>query len=141
MNKTKIFLVDDDKLYCELLNLELAANPDYQIQSYSSGEECIENLSHQPDVIILDYLLDAGNTNAINGLETLDKIKKFDPRIIVIMLSAQDRIEVAVNCLHHKAADYVVKNETSFIRLKKIISSALEHKTIQEQLAWYMQKM
>jgi DNA-binding NtrC family response regulator len=57
--------------------------------------------------------------DAINGIDTLDRIKTFDPEIPVVMLSAQDKIDLAINCMHHKAFDYVVKSETAFMRLKK----------------------
>lgn len=67
------------------------------------------NLSHDPDVIILDYYLDGIEATAMNGIETLDKIKAFNQDIPVVMLSSQDKIEVAVDCMHHRAFDYVVK--------------------------------
>ena len=54
----------------------------------------------------------------MNGIATLDKIKEFDPEIPVIMLSSQDKIEVAINCMHHKAIDYVVKVKPLFMRLQ-----------------------
>ena len=57
------------------------------------------------------------------------------------MLSAQDKIEVAVDCMHHKAFDYVVKSETAFIRLQKIITTIFEYKKIKKQLNWYMERM
>ena len=57
----------------------------------------MENLSHNPEVIILDYLLNGIVKNAMNGIETLDKIKAFNPDIPVVMLSSQDKIEVAVS--------------------------------------------
>jgi DNA-binding NtrC family response regulator len=56
----------------------------------------------------------------MNGIETLDKIKEFDPDIPVVMLSSQDKID-AISCMHHKAFDYVVKSETSFLRLQKTL--------------------
>ena len=65
--------------------------------------------------------------NVMNGIEVLDKIKAYDTDIPVIMLSAQDKIEVAVNCMHHQAFDYVVKSETAFIRLQKIISTIFQY--------------
>ena len=122
-NKVKIFLVDDDALFLKSLEIEFLDNADFTVETYPTGELCIANLSHNPDIIILDYQLDGIVKNAMNGLETLDKIKAFNPEIPVIMLSSQDKIEVAINCMHHKAFDYVVKSETAFVRLKKIITS------------------
>jgi len=137
----KIFIVDDDPVFLKLLEIEFLENGDFDIETYESGEQCIENLKNKPDVIILDYLLDSINKNAMNGLVTLDKIKVFDPEIPVIILSAQDKIEVAVNCMHHKATDYVVKSETSFLRLKQIITNAMKYNKMEKQLKWYMDRM
>ena len=77
----------------------------------------------------------------MNGIETLDKIKEFNPAIPVVILSSQDKIEVAVNCMHHKAFDYVVKSETAFFRLKKDIKSILGIKKMENELNWYMERM
>jgi two-component system OmpR family response regulator len=140
-NKIKLFLVDDDTVFLKLLEIEFLQNADFDIETYPTGEICIENLSHNPDVIILDYHLDGIDRDAMNGLDTLDKIKTFNPEIPVIMLSSQDRIDVAINCMHHKAFDYVVKSETAFLRLQKIINTIFEHKKMQKQLNWYMDRM
>lgn len=139
--RIKIFLVDDDVVFLKLLEIEFLENGNFDIETYESGEKCIKMLKNNPDVIILDYLLDGVNANAMNGLETLDKIKEFDAEIPVIILSAQDKIEVAVNCMHHNATDYVVKSETSFMRLKKIITNTLKLKKVEKQLNWYMDRM
>lgn len=139
--KIKIFLVDDDALFLKSLEIEFLLNGNFEIQTFPTGERCLENLLQNPEIIILDYHLDGIDTNAINGIETLDKIKNFDPNIPVIMLSSQDKIEVAVNAIHHKAFDYVVKSETAFIRLQKIITSIFQLKKMENQLTWYMERM
>ena len=140
-NKIKIFLVDDDALFLKSLEIEFLENADFIIETYPTGELCLENLSHNPDVIILDYQLDGIVQNAMNGLETLDKIKDFNPQIPVVMLSSQDKIEVAINCMHHKAFDYVVKSETAFVRLQKIISTIFKYQKMEKELSWYMDRM
>jgi DNA-binding NtrC family response regulator len=57
------------------------------------------------------------------------------------MLSSQDKIEVAVDCMHHKAFDYIVKSETAFIRLQKTINTIVHTRRIEKTLNWYMDKM
>ena len=57
------------------------------------------------------------------------------------MLSCQDKIEVAVQCMHHKATDYVVKSETAFVRLQKIISAVFQFNKMKKELNWYMDRM
>jgi len=140
-NKIKIFLVDDDALYLKSLEIEFLAHADFSIETYATGELCVKNISRNPDIIILDYHLDDIDKTAMNGLETLDKIKESNPDIPVIMLSSQDKIEVAINCMHHRASDYVVKSETAFMRLQKIITNIFTYKKMEKELSWYMDRM
>ena len=139
--KIKLFLVDDDALFLKSLETEFLYHTDFIVETYSTGELCIENLSKNPDVIILDYHLDGVEKNAMNGLETLDKIKDLYPDIPVVMLSSQDKIDVAVSCMHHKAFDYIVKSETAFLRLQKNIAAFFHYKKIEKELDWYMSRM
>ncbi|MEP7142752.1 MAG: response regulator, partial [Ferruginibacter sp.] len=104
--KISIFLVDDDAMYLKLLDSELSENPEYVIRTFSTGERCLDNLSEKPDVIVLDYYLNGIEKYALNGLETLNRIKSAYPEIPVIMLSSQDKIEVAVNCMKLQAFEY-----------------------------------
>jgi len=145
-NIIKLFLVDDDALFLKSLEIEFMEHADftaetYTIHTFATGELCLENLELNPDVIILDYNLDGIDVNAINGLETLDKIKAFNQDMPVVMLSSQDKIDVAINCMHHKAFDYVVKSETAFLRLQKIITTIFHYKKMEKELSWYMDRM
>ena len=140
-NKIKLFLVDDDALFLKSLEIEFLNHADFVIETYATGELCMESISHSPDVIILDYHLDGIEKSAMNGMETLDKIKSFNPDIPVIMLSSQDKIDVAINCMHHRAFDYVVKSETAFVRLQKIITTIFRYKKMEKELNWYMERM
>ena len=140
-NKIKLFLVDDDALFLKSLEIDFLQLADFDIETFATGELCISNLSHKPDIIILDYHLDGIDKNAMNGLETLDKIKSFNPDIPVVMLSSQDKIDVAINCMHHLAYDYVVKSETAFMRLQKIITAVLRFNKMEKELSWYMERM
>lgn len=134
-------MVDDDALFLKSLEIEFLDHADFDIETYSTGELCLANLANNPDVIILDYHLDGIDLNAINGIDTLDKIKAYNSEIAVIMLSSQDKIEVAIDCMHHQAYDYVVKSETAFVRLQKIISSLFEFRKMKKELNWYMERM
>ena len=140
-NRIKLFLVDDDALFLKSLEIEFKQHADFTIDTFATGELCLEHLENNPDVIILDYHLDGIDKNAMNGLETLDKIKVINPDIPVVMLSSQDKIDIAITCMHHRAFDYVVKSETAFIRLQKIITSIFSFKKIEKELNWYMERM
>lgn len=140
-HKIKLFLVDDDTVYLKSLEIEFLQHADFEIETFVTGELCVKNLFKNPDVVILDYMLDGVDKTAMNGLDTLDKIRAFNPDIPVVMLSAQDKIEVAVNCMHHKAFDYIVKSETAFFRLQKVIETIIYTQKIEKTLNWYMEKM
>ena len=140
-DKIKLFLVDDDMLFLKSLEIDFLDCADFIVETYATGELCILNLSNNPDVIILDYYLDGIDPDAMNGIQTLDLIREINADIPVVILSSQDSIEVAVDCMHHKAYDYVVKSETAFIRLQKIISSIFQFKKMEKTLSWYMERM
>lgn len=140
-DKIKLFLVDDDAVFLKLLEIEFHHHADFEIETYPTGELCVEHLSHSPDVIILDYHLDGIEKTAMNGIQTLDKIKAFNPDIPVVMLSSQDKVDVAIDCMHHRAFDYVVKSETAFVRLQKIITTIFKYKKMEKELNWYMSRM
>ena len=136
-----IFLVDDDALFLKSLEIDFQQHSDISVHTFKTGEHCIAHLSLDPDVIILDYHLDGIDATAMNGLDTLDKIKYFKPHIPVVMLSSQDKIDVAVQCMHHKAFDYVVKSETAFFHLKKTIDNILRYQKTENELKWYTDRM
>ena len=91
-NKIKLFLVDDDAVFLKTLEIEFLTHADFTIETYATGELCVENLAHSPDVIILDYHLDGIDKNAMNGLATLDKIKEINPDIPVVILSSRIKL-------------------------------------------------
>jgi len=140
-NKMHLFLVDDDALFLKSLEIEFHHHTDFTVETFATGELCVENLSHNPDVIILDYHLNGIDKNAMNGIETLDKIKALKPDIPVVMLSSQDKIDVAISCMHHRAFDYVVKSETAFLRLQNNITAFFHYEKIEKELNWYMARM
>jgi two-component system, OmpR family, response regulator len=140
-DKIKIFLVDDDAVFLKSLEIDFLESADFIIETYATGELCIEHLSRNPDVIVLDYQLDGIDKTAMNGIKTLDKIKAANPDIPVVMLSSQDKIDVAIDCMHHRAFDYVVKSETAFMRLQKIITTIFKYKKMEKELSWYMERM
>ena len=137
----KIFLVDDDALFLKALEIEFAHETKYQVKTFASGELCLEHLDQNPYLIVLDFHLNGINRQAMNGIETLDKIKTLNPNIPVVILSSQDKIEVAVRCMHHKALDYIVKSETAFLRIQKNIHAHIHYEKLEKELNWYMTRM
>lgn len=137
----KLFLVDDDAIYLKMLEIEFLQDADIVTETYSTGELCLKNLAKKPDIIILDYHLNGIDKQAMNGIQTLDKIKAINPATPIVMLSSQDKIEVAINCMHHKAYDYIVKSETAYLRIKKIIKAIIQTQKLEQSLEWYIERM
>lgn len=140
-DKIKLFLVDDDALFLRLMEIELLQYPDFIIETFASGELCMESIAQQPDIIILDYHLDGSNKNAMNGIDTLHKIKDFNPNIQVVMLSAQDNVDVAIDSVQNRAIDYVVKSDTAFLRIQNIIKTIQNFKKMEKGLDWFIRRV
>jgi len=124
-----IFIVDDDEGFTVLVKRELIKADYKNIESFSSGRECIDNISKMPDIIFLDYTLEP----EMNGLEVLKKIKESNKGIYVIMLTAAEKIELAIDSLRIGAYDYVIKNENAFIKIVNRIKKIIKEKQLFEK--------
>jgi len=108
----RIFIVEDDAMYAQILAYRLSLNPDYTVEIFSTGKDCLDNLYKKPSVITLDYTLpDMG------GKAVLKKIKQSQPEIPVIIISGQEDITTAIELLKEGAYDYIVKGEDTNDRL------------------------
>jgi two-component system, NtrC family, response regulator AtoC len=114
----RIFVVEDDEWYNRLLVHNLSLNPDYDIESFTTGKDCLDNLHKAPDLITLDYRLPD-----IKGLEMLKKIKAENEDIQVILISEQSEIEVVVELLKFGAYDYIVKSNDIRERLLNTVQN------------------
>ena len=115
--------MDDEPIQNEMLKDYLSERFDYKFKTYDNGEDAIKDLHMNPEFIVLDYHLNAHLPNAQNGVEVLIKMKEKSPEARVIMLSGQDKIEVAVDSMKYGAVDYVIKGETAFARMENIITN------------------
>jgi len=116
-----LFIVDDDPMQLEMLKDHLSKFKNFTIRTFATGEEAMVHLHEKPSIIILDYNLNSSVKDAKNGLDILKLIKKESPDTEIIMLSGQEKIEVAVNIMKYGAFDYVVKNESSFYRAENAL--------------------
>lgn len=122
-NTQYVFLVDDEPIQNEMLKDYLSEKFEYKIKTYDTGEGAIKDLNLNPAIVVLDYHLNAHLPNAQDGVEVLKSIKQINPATKVIMLSGQDKIEVAVESIKYGAYDYVIKGETAFNRMENIINN------------------
>ena len=113
----KIFVVDDDEMLSMALEDYLERNSSHEVHVFSTGEECLEHLEEQPDIIILDYNLNSVKKDAANGLIILEAIKKLNDSIKIIMLSSQEATWIVVQTVKMGASEYVVKDESAFEKI------------------------
>jgi DNA-binding NtrC family response regulator len=101
---SRILLVDDEKDFVEMLTLRLQEIDEEVLQAYS-GLECLEKLKEtEIDVVILDVKMPG-----MDGIETLQEIKKRYPLVEVIMLTGHGTIETAVQGMKLGAYDFLIK--------------------------------
>lgn len=124
----KIFVVEDDQAYTKFIKYVLGLNPDYEVEFFTTGKECINNLHKNPSIITLDYSLPD-----MPGQQVLEQIKSYDPNIVVIVVSAQEKIGTAVELLKAGAFDYITKDQDTKDRLLNSINNARhKHSLIKE---------
>ncbi|RYE25222.1 MAG: response regulator [Sphingobacteriales bacterium] len=121
-----MFLVDDEPIQNEMLKDYLSERFLYNIKIYDNAEEALRNMNLNPEIVVLDYHLNAHKPDAMNGVDGLKKIKESYPQTQVIMLSGQDKIEVATESMKFGAYDYVVKGEAAFPRMENILNNVSE---------------
>jgi two-component system OmpR family response regulator len=134
-----IFLVDDDPFFMKMMEEQLIQhkylfNHDYHVKTFHSGESALESMQLNPDIVILDYQLDTKFHDADNGLQILKKIKSKNNRTRVILLSLQDKLQIAINLHEAGAYDYIIKSESSFLRIKNAIRDIFDSIDDEERL-------
>ena len=127
-NEVSVYLVDDDKFFLTGLHsfLNDSLSPKIKLKTFTTAADILDTIDEKPKIIVLDYILSSGSSKTLNGLSVLKKINLISPESYVIILSAQDSIDVAVEIINEGAYDYLSKNETAFFRLKNMINNLAE---------------
>ena len=135
-NNFKIYLVEDDPWYGQLLKHHLSQNPDFKVVLFTSGKDLLNQLFTQPDLICLDFGLPD-----MSGDKLLKEIHVRNQQIPVIVISAQEEINVAVTLLKMGARDYIIKDEhmkerlwNSVLNLRERMDLKTEVETLRAQL-------
>jgi DNA-binding NtrC family response regulator len=119
-----IFIVEDNQVYNKLVVSYLKSKKFERVESFLTGEDCLNNIYKKPDIIIQDYLLDG-----INGIDVLKATKKVHPEVEFIFLSGQDSVDVAINTMKFGAYDYIVKDQMA---LKKMADKITKITSVQD---------
>jgi two-component system, NtrC family, response regulator AtoC len=129
MSSFKIFVVEDDPLYGEMLKYHLSLNPDNEVIKFDTGTGCLKNLHQNPSLISLDYSLPD-----MSGFEVIRKVKEFNTEIPIVVVSGQEDVATAVKLLKDGAYDYFVKDEDTKERLWNTIKNIKERIELKEEI-------
>lgn len=109
--KKLVFIVDDDPFILKLVKKRFESDA-LEIVTFFYGEECVEKLNMNPDLIILDYLFSKPDKEVMNGMAIFHKIKEYNEELPVIILSGQDRGDIVLEMARKGIDDYIIKDET-----------------------------
>ncbi|WP_310397425.1 sigma-54 dependent transcriptional regulator [Hymenobacter sp.] len=112
----KIFVVEDNEWYGELLVYRLGQNPNHSVLRFATARACLDQLGERPDFITLDYSLPDAK-----GEQVLRQIRERLPGTEVIVISGQEDVNTAVSMLRQGAYDYLVKDENTLDRLWNLV--------------------
>jgi two-component system response regulator PilR (NtrC family) len=122
--KGAILVVDDEEIMREILET-LLTREGYDVKLASSGEEGLELARAMPfDAAIVDIMMPG-----INGIETLDELRRIDEDLAVIIITAYASIESAISAMKSGAFDYITKpfkNEEVLV----VIRNAMERRRL-----------
>jgi len=126
----KILVIDDEPILRESLEVALMTSG-YQVLTAQTGEEGVGRFEKDhPDLVLLDHWLPG-----INGDEVLRRIKKKDPEIPVIIMTAQGSIELAVQSMKMGAFDFLVK-PFDLDQMEALIRRGLERIRLKKEVEW-----
>src|SRR5881397_1904375 len=141
MSKRSILVVDDDQSVRSYLS-DFLASCGYTVECAESGDEAVARLTagYVPSVIVQDIVMPG-----INGIEVLESVKKINPSIPVIILSAAGQIKTVVDAMKLGAADFLVKpfeEQELELAIENVIEKQKlreEVKTLKRQLDSYVE--
>lgn len=113
MKDKLVFFVDDDKIILNLLEYTFKSRQGMRVKTFFSGEECLQNLYMNPDIVVLDHVFQSEKPN-MNGIEILKRLKKLKKNIRVIILSKHKDDSTISEYLKNGATKYIPK-ENFFI--------------------------
>ena len=118
--KKLVFAVDDDPFILNLVQKRFDGD-EMSVSIFSYGEECLDHLSRNPDLIILNYIFYKKDVEVMGGMEIFIRIKEYNEDIPVIMLSGQEKGDVVLELARKGIEDYVIKDESLIDNLKNAI--------------------
>jgi len=130
MSQKRILIVDDEKVLCRSLKMDLEVDG-YKVSIENSGEEAIEQISaFIPVVVLLDLRLPG-----MNGIQVLKKIRDYDQDIAVIIMTAYGDTKTTVEAIKCGAYHFINK-PFELEELKKLINQAVDSQALKREVEY-----
>ncbi len=120
-NSIKIFVVEDNDLYAQLIVNELSVNEQLEVTIYPTADALMKDLYKNPSIVTIDY-----NLPDKTGIEVMKEIQSYNPEIECVILSGQDKVEVVIECFKQGAASYIMKNDSAFAEVGEAVSKVVK---------------
>ncbi len=127
MPAEKILVVDDEQSMTQFLGIVLRKEG-YQVTTLNSGREALERVKAEPfDVVITDIKMPG-----LDGIQLLQGIKKHDPGIPVVIMTAYASQQSAIEAVNLGAFQYMIKNAKND-EIKLVVRNALEMRKVRTE--------
>ncbi|MBW2589663.1 MAG: response regulator [Deltaproteobacteria bacterium] len=125
-----ILLVDDEVPFVETMTKRLTKR-DLDVSTAFNGQEALDILekSRSIEVVILDVKMPG-----MDGLETLQKIRKKYPLVEVVMLTGHATVESAIEGMKYGAFDYLMKPCDMDVLISKVGEAAKKKRSHEEKI-------
>jgi two-component system OmpR family response regulator len=120
-----IFFVDDDKMMLNLLEYTLKNRQDYDIKTFTNGDDCLANLDDNPDLIVIDLKFNGNSKEDLEGINILKQIKKKNNKQEVVILSSYENDQKVQELLDNGASRFIPKNDYFIDAIMEMIDSDL----------------
>ncbi len=119
----KILLIEDQESYRE--TLEAGLSEGHEVRAVGSGERALELAAADSfDLAITDLKL-----GGMSGIEVIRKLKRIDPYLEIIVMTAYGTVESAVEAMKEGAYDYITK-PFNLDEFQLLVSNALERREL-----------
>ncbi len=123
----RILLIDDDQNLCKVLSHQLKKNG-YEVETANSGKEGLRLFGEKDfDIVLSDIQMPE-----LSGIQVLQEIRRQNPQVVVIMITAYGSVDNALEACRLGADDYITK-PFGQEQLLFIIEKALKLKNLQKE--------
>ena len=127
MSAEKILVVDDEQSMTQFLSIVLRKES-YQVTAVSNGRDALERIKAENfDVVITDIKMPG-----MDGLQLLGHVKKHDPSLPVVIMTAYASQQSAIDAVNHGAFQYLIKNAKND-EIKLVVRNALEMRKVRSE--------